>query len=401
VRQGRAFGIHVLLGSQTLGGAYTLARATLGQMVVRIALQCNEADAYLIMDESNAAPRLLSRPGEGIYNDMAGALEGNSPFQTAWLTDQERELRLNEVRRRADRSGMQRLQPIIFEGNAPAELSENEPLQELLRSKPALAPATPRVWLGAPNAIKGPAEVSFPRQTGSNLLVVGQSMEAALGMPALALVSLAAQFPVGAGRFILIESTAPGTLEREFLDRIVHALCHPVVRPKRSELGQTLAQLARDMTDRTGEEGLVEAPSTFVIIANLQEFKPLRNDDDLAFSMNAPDAPPSPAISLTQLITEGPGRGFHIIATVDTYNNVTRYLARRTLAEFQTRVLFQMSANDSASLIDSPDASKLGLHRALLYNEQEGYLEKFRPYAVTGQSSLEHIARTIGQSKRA
>jgi S-DNA-T family DNA segregation ATPase FtsK/SpoIIIE len=33
VRQGRAFGIHVLLGSQTLGGAYSLARATLGQMV--------------------------------------------------------------------------------------------------------------------------------------------------------------------------------------------------------------------------------------------------------------------------------------------------------------------------------------------------------------------------------
>src|SRR5205814_2134604 len=62
VRQGRAFGIHVLLGSQTLGGAYTLARATIGQMVIRIALQCNEADAYLIMDQDNPAPRLLSRP---------------------------------------------------------------------------------------------------------------------------------------------------------------------------------------------------------------------------------------------------------------------------------------------------------------------------------------------------
>ncbi len=85
VRQGRAFGIHVLLGSQTLGGAYTLARTTLGQMVIRIALQCNEADAYLIMDDNNPAPRLLSRPGEGIYNDDAGALEGNSPFQVVWL----------------------------------------------------------------------------------------------------------------------------------------------------------------------------------------------------------------------------------------------------------------------------------------------------------------------------
>src|SRR5262249_12547447 len=40
VRQGRAFGIHVNLGSQSLGGAYSLARSTIGQMAVRIALQC-------------------------------------------------------------------------------------------------------------------------------------------------------------------------------------------------------------------------------------------------------------------------------------------------------------------------------------------------------------------------
>ena len=38
VRQGRAFGIHVLLGSQTIGGSSGLARSTIGQMAVRIAL---------------------------------------------------------------------------------------------------------------------------------------------------------------------------------------------------------------------------------------------------------------------------------------------------------------------------------------------------------------------------
>ena len=32
VRQGRAFGMHVILGSQTLGGQYSLPKATLGQM---------------------------------------------------------------------------------------------------------------------------------------------------------------------------------------------------------------------------------------------------------------------------------------------------------------------------------------------------------------------------------
>ena len=57
VRQGRAFGIHVILGSQTLAGAYSLARSTIGQMAVRIALQCSSADAHLIFSEENTAAR--------------------------------------------------------------------------------------------------------------------------------------------------------------------------------------------------------------------------------------------------------------------------------------------------------------------------------------------------------
>src|SRR6185503_19603199 len=150
VRQGRAFGIHVLLGSQTLGGAYTLARSTIGQMVVRIALQCNEADAYLIMDENNAAPRLLSRPGEGIYNDMAGASEGNSPFQTVWLSEEERDAHLRRTR---ELGGNKYPGPIVFEGNAPADVRENQALQKLLEAESIKPTSIARVWLGAPNSI--------------------------------------------------------------------------------------------------------------------------------------------------------------------------------------------------------------------------------------------------------
>jgi DNA segregation ATPase FtsK/SpoIIIE-like protein len=88
VRQGRAFGMHVILGSQTLGGSYSLPRATLGQMAVRIALQCSEADAHLILSEDNTAARLLTRPGEAIYNDANGMMEGNNLFQVVWLPDE-------------------------------------------------------------------------------------------------------------------------------------------------------------------------------------------------------------------------------------------------------------------------------------------------------------------------
>ena len=64
VRQGRAFGVHAIMGSQTLGGAYALARSTMGQMQIRVALQCSESDSYLILGEENGrcpSPRSSGR----------------------------------------------------------------------------------------------------------------------------------------------------------------------------------------------------------------------------------------------------------------------------------------------------------------------------------------------------
>ena len=53
------------------------------------------------------------------------------------------------------------------------------------------------------------------------------------------------------------------------------------------------------------------------------------------------------------------------------------------LNERDMRALLQMGANDSTNLIDMPDASRLGMHRALLYSEETGTIEPFRPYALT------------------
>jgi DNA segregation ATPase FtsK/SpoIIIE, S-DNA-T family len=387
VRQGRAFGIHALLGSQTLGGAYTLARTTIGQMVIRIALQCNEADAYLIMDENNPAPRLLSRPGEGIYNDMAGMVEANSPFQAVWIDDQERDKRLETVRALAnEKLNGNYPGPIVFEGNAPADVRENPELRSRLESKPSQSPSLARVWLGAPNSIKGPTEAIFQKRSGNNVLIVGQRDEPVLAMVSVALISLAAQFPRGGARFIIFESTPPGSPERDLLERTVKAIPHEVTLGKPGDLVEVINRLAEDLKQRTENEH-APAPATFLFIHGLQNFKKFRQDDEFAFSSDEAN----PAAQLQKLIAEGPSHGIHVFATVDTYNNVNRYLGRKTLTEFEMRVLFQMSTNDSASLCDDPKASTLGLHRALLYNEQEGYLETFRPYALPSGEWIKSI----------
>ena len=52
---------------------------------------------------------------------------------------------------------------------------------------------------------------------------------------------------------------------------------------------------------------------------------------------------------------------------------------------------------EGASLIDNPKASLLGLHRALFYNAQEGYLETFRPYFLPGAEWLDQAARNLAR----
>ncbi|MEI2726262.1 MAG: FtsK/SpoIIIE domain-containing protein [Verrucomicrobiota bacterium] len=390
VRQGRAFGIHVLLGSQTLGGAYSLARATIGQMVVRIALQCNEADAYLIMNEDNPAPRLLSRPGEAIYNDDGGTLQGNSPFQVVWLPDEVRETWLARVSVFAERRASLR-EPIVFEGNAPASVRDNALLRASLHGKSIQPGATPRIWLGAPNSIKGPTEAIFRRQSGNHLLIVGQREEAALGMLGVALIALAAQHPKSSAQFFVFDCSAPDSAEAKFLEHAVRAVPHEIKLVRAGDVEDVMAALAAEEQQRTDDPGAV-TPETYLLIHCLQRNKKFRFDEEMSFSL---DAGGNPGLQLNKLICEGASLGFHVIANCDTYNNVMRFLSRKALSEFEMRVVFQMSANDSASLIDSPQANNLGLHRAILFNGQEGWLETFRPYALPDEGWLKEAEQRL------
>src|SRR6185503_8005333 len=135
----------------------------------------------------------------------AGAKEGNSPFQAVWLPDEVRDTYLKKIRAHLQRSPAKYPGPIVFEGDAPADVRENPLLRALLEAESITPKTSARIWLGAPNSIKGPTEAVFHRQSGNNLLIVGQRDEAALAILSIGLVSLAAQHPRGAARFIVFD----------------------------------------------------------------------------------------------------------------------------------------------------------------------------------------------------
>jgi hypothetical protein len=331
-----------------------------------------------------------------------------------WLPDDERDDWLDKVNDLAEQHHEQRASPIVFEGNAPADVRENDLLRALLDaepSAPALAGVGPagvaeerftgdrpvRCWLGAPNSIKGPTEVVFHRQSGNHLLVVGQRDEAALTLLGLALLALAAQYPIGGAKFVFLHSASPGTQDANWIERIIAAIPHDVAVVRGQDVAEAMNGIDAELKARISGEHPADSSPVFLFIHGLHRFKKLRHEDEFDFSASASDSGPNPGAQFNDLICEGSAYGLHILTSVDTFNNVNRFMSRKALSEFEVRVVFQMGANDSASLIDSPKATTLGLHRALLYNEHEGSLETFRPYAAPDQEWIRQAAEKLAR----
>jgi len=391
VRQGRAFGIHVLLGSQTIGGAYSLARSTIDQMAVRIALQCSEADAHLILSRDNTEARLLSRPGEGIYNAMHGMLEGNHLFQVVWLNDNKRDELLRNVRD-LSRQRDKYLTPIVFEGAVPADLTKNPLLSPPLEKGGPGGGSLTRwsAYLGDAVAIKDPTAAIFRKQSGSNVMILGQQEEIAVGLTVSSLVSLSAAVDAAPAEpsIHLVIGQALDAASEALIQQMAETL--PIrVWPQR-ELGALLNRLA-DEIERRGQSG---GGPQFLLLYGLHRLRDLRRpDDDFGFSRKGEEKTPNK--QFTYVLKEGPPAGIFTMLWCDTLVNLQRSIDRPTMREFDQRVLMQMSAADSSTLMDSPIAAKLGPQRALYYTEDLGKIEKFRPYALPSIEWIKGLATSV------
>jgi len=406
VRQGRAFGIHVLLGSQTLAGAYSLPRSTIGQMAVRIALQCSDSDAHLILSEENTAARLLARPGEAIYNDANGLLEGNHPFQVVWLPEGERDELLGRVGELVMKSDGAWPPPVVFEGNAAADPADNPRLAALLDQDawPDAMPMNPRAWLGAAVAIKDPSAAELRRQAGANLLVVGLGEELAEGMLVSSAVSLAAQLvpkpsgdPPSRPRFYFFASSRAEDEASNPWHRLADALPHETRLVSSRGVAEAIGEIAAEVGRRTAGDDDRAAP-VYLFITNLARFRDLRRaEDDYGFGrFDDDDKPPSSARQFAEILREGPAVGVHTLIWCESYNTVSRFLDRNSLRDVELRVLLHMNANDSSNLIDSPAASQLGIYRAILYDDGQGVSEKICPYGGPTKQWLDRVAAQLG-----
>jgi thiol-disulfide isomerase/thioredoxin len=400
VRQGRAFGIHVMLGSQTLAGSYSLARSTLDQMAVRIALQCSDADSRLILADDNPAARQLTRPGEGVYNAANGLEEGNNIFQVALLTEQERQHQMTEIGEWARRNKIT-VGPIVFEGHEPALLSACLPLRNVMTgtSPSAVGSADPIAWLGEPLAIRPPTMMQFRRQSGVNLLVVSRDEKEASGVLFAATLSLAAQHNATGAKIYFLDLSSiasDGSSAQEALAELLPEVLK-LYRQQR-DLQNILPELADVVVKRQNDR---KAPvgHLYLIILGLHRARDLRQEDGglRLRSLGKEERGPNLPDLFATIVRDGPEVGVHVLVWSDSYASLSRALDRQSLREFGVRVVGAMNSQDSMYLLDDAAASKIDRPHRLIKADETivGVLEAFRPYALPSINWVRKIAAAL------
>ncbi len=376
-RQGRSFGLHFLLATQSLSGSAQLPASIMGQIKVRIALPCSEADSRMILADDNKAARSLSLPGEAIYNSMGGLVEGNNPFQVArfdenkdlqkYLTlvsDMARERQLSET-------------PIIFEGNELARTEDCGPLKELLAAGDWPQPAkSVDLFLGEPIAILPPVAARLRRQSGSNLMILTRDESEGVGMCVSALLSILAQQRPESLRFYIADFTIADSEWAEHAEEFARSFPGDItVIGRQRETGSMFATVAGEV--RLRGENPSGHGSIFLVLQGMHRIKSLRENMD--------DEDGNNSVELLQtILRDGPEVGVHVIAWADTLDNVTRGISRKALGEFGLRVGAAMNTGDSMNFLDNLAASKITKpHRAIFSDEDRpGQLVMLRPYAM-------------------
>jgi hypothetical protein len=299
---------------------------------------------------------------------------------------------------------------VVFEGNAAADVSKNVLLGKLLTAAPATDEEPPAraelAWLGEAMAIDELTTAAFRRQNGSNLVIVGQQPEAALGMLATGVISLAAN-PRAPGngsalpRFFVLDGHQADAPKTGPLAQLPDVLPEPVRLGGWRDLSGVLAELTAEL-ERRQQAASADAPAVYLVLHGLQRFRDLRRqEDDFSFMSRSEEPSVTADKLLATLLREGSALGLHTLIWCDTLNNLQRALDRQAMRELSMRVVFQLSVADSSNLIDNPAASKLGLHRALFASEEDGRLEKFRPYGVPSEQWLAWVRQQLRRRPQA
>lgn len=283
-RLGRAYGVHLVLATQTIEGVARLASrrdSIFGQVPYRIALKTTPSDSQAILRTGNTSAADLRFRGEAIVNQNFGSPDDNQRVLVSFAD----KARLSTLRRELFERTDNPRPPRVFHLGEPARLTE------LVPAGPAAGDDPIRAWAGLPIAVtEQPVTIEVRPEPGAGVLVLGDGPADALGV----LTGLAVSVAAPGTRFVVLDAINGSTTEPKAalfdLLRDVGAEVEVVDHP------DAIYQRLFDLRDEIGRGG-VERP-TYLLGLGLHAVPRMKQHAEGRFE--------APADALSTILRDGP-----------------------------------------------------------------------------------------------
>lgn len=371
-KKGRSFGINMILASQSLGGE-TLPSTTIAQLAIRMVLQCSEDDSRKALSASNEDAKLLTRPGEGIYNSKNGQTNGNERFQTYWMEDNEDEAILKAISDYAEAQNSDIPTRVFREDKRP---SFEEYSKQTVCTQHSLS-----IAIGQPYSLEEGVSLEFKQESGSNIVVSGIQERLALNIFISLLTSLALE-STKKRTFYLFDTTAQNHPDYGVMKKYIEILEDyefDVITLTNKTVLQEL-QSINDEIQAAQNSGTPITEEKYLFMFGLDKARNFKKPD-----YNLSDE----AMALSKILADGGEHGIHTTIYVSNSKALDNIFENGTIKnDLETLIALQMSVDDSRRLIGTDNAGTLGKENAILYVENMNLMKKFRPLQLPNEAWL-------------
>ncbi|MBQ7371672.1 MAG: cell division protein FtsK, partial [Blautia sp.] len=411
VTEGRAFGIHLLMATQSTKviSDLTLSRGTIEQMRIRIGLKCGEDDARYLFSENDikALSMMKGSIGTAVMNPDYTEKE-NIGFRTAYCDDETQKEYLEKISVSFADSPYT-LQ--TFEGSRTVRL-----LDYYREAGLTMTDESPiRIHMGALIKVAPPFAIRIDKKRKHNLLICG-SNERMAGI-------LSGNYMISA---LLNQNSRVYCIDGDILIGEENSQEFYRVLSSMSPNFQTASDrsdIIRFIRDIYDEYQLRKkhnsSEAIFVVIRNLQFLDIVKSmmkgemideseylDEEPEQEMEIDSANPFAAINnmfasrgssdqsgvsekLLRLIADGSGFGIHFVVTSLEFQTVreTMYYGENILSRFPERIVFSLGSNDAESLIENVSISGLR-DNTVYYTDGVKYTFQMKPYITPSPAEL-------------
>lgn len=363
LKQGRSFGIHLLLATQTLKGINALSiGAIITQLGCRIALACGEEDSAMILGGNNWAAAELRSPPEGIINNANGAKSGNVKFLIPLGESALCREHIAKMSERAANRGAAGKTRVFNGANLPCRPGFGE-----YQSACGQANA---ILLGEKLTFRAETlTVPLTTRNAFNVLLSGYNDHIHDGL----LVSTLASLSVNGVFDEVIYFNGRGITPASGVSDAV-----PVLGSRFKSFNDTDTLPLQEILESIGKR------RTALIVDGLDSEKTLHPPP--AFKPQKPGEQISPADLLKRIADEGPRKGTFVFAFIDNWRRCAGS-CKELFGLFELRVAFCMNEDDAGALLSGGIGKFKGIekpNRAVFVNRMTNEIAWFRPYIQEG-----------------